>query len=90
MSMRDPDGGALVFRRGSGDHRRHAGHPAFSSLGWRPWPRRKPERAGARVVLDGAPEPRFRDRLPRAADVVRADARETKLLTGQAVRSGAL
>lgn len=45
--------------------------------------------AGARVVLDGAPESGFERPLLRAADVIRADARETELLTGQPVRSGA-
>jgi ribokinase len=46
-------------------------------------------RAGTRVVLDGAPEPGFQRPLLRAADVIRADARETELLTGQPVHSGA-
>jgi ribokinase len=45
-------------------------------------------RAGARVVLDGAPEAGFQRPLLRAADVVRADGREAELLTGQPVRSG--
>jgi len=46
-------------------------------------------RCGARVVLDGAPEPWFRRPLLRAADVIRADAREAELLTGRPVRGGA-
>lgn len=43
--------------------------------------------AGCRVVLDGAPhdDPALRDELVGAADVVRADARETELLTGTPV-----
>ena len=43
-------------------------------------------RAGARVILDGAPEAGFRRPLLRAADVVRADGREAERLTGQLVR----
>lgn len=43
-------------------------------------------RAGCSVVLDGAPaNGRHRDELLAAADVVRADAREARLLTGASI-----
>jgi ribokinase len=43
---------------------------------------------GCRVVLDGAPPQAYRERLLAKADVVRADAREARLLTGRPIRNG--
>jgi ribokinase len=45
--------------------------------------------AGCRVVLDGAPPEKHRAGLLAAADVLRADARETGLLAGFAVTTPA-
>ncbi|HEY2263905.1 MAG TPA: PfkB family carbohydrate kinase [Streptosporangiaceae bacterium] len=46
-------------------------------------------RAGCRVILDGAPaEDGYQQRLLAAADVIRADAHEAELLTGQPLRNG--
>jgi ribokinase len=45
--------------------------------------------AGCTVVLDGAPPEKHRDGLLAAADVLRADARETELLAGSAVSTAA-
>jgi ribokinase len=46
---------------------------------------RQASAAGCRIVLDGAPEERWRAELLATADVVRADAREAELLTGVAI-----
>jgi ribokinase len=46
-------------------------------------------RAGAKVVLDGAPDEDCRDALLDVADVVRADAREAGLLAGSPVTTAA-
>jgi ribokinase len=43
---------------------------------------------GCRVVLDGAPPQEYRERLLATSDVVRADAREARLLTGRPIRNG--
>ena len=45
--------------------------------------------AGCKVVLDGAPPEEHRAALLAAADVLRADARETELLVGSAVTTAA-
>ena len=45
--------------------------------------------AGCKVVLDGAPPEKHRAGLLAAADVLRADARETELLAGFAVTTAA-
>ncbi|WP_433201298.1 PfkB family carbohydrate kinase [Dactylosporangium sp. CS-047395] len=44
---------------------------------------RRARDAGALVVLDGAPPPAIRAEILALADVVRADAQETRLLTGK-------
>jgi ribokinase len=43
---------------------------------------------GCRVVRDGAPPQEYRERLLATSDVVRADAREARLLTGRPSRNG--
>ena len=45
--------------------------------------------AGCKVVLDGAPTGKHQAALLAAADVLRADTRETELLAGSAVRTAA-